>query len=51
MGEDRQIMNKKELQVIAPAAAKNIKTDADLHEFWQMLTKITVGAALTIPFW
>ena len=51
MGEDRQIMNKKELQVIAQAAAKNIKTDADLNEFWQMLTKITVEAALTIPFW
>lgn len=46
MGEDRQIMNKKELQVIAQAAAKNIKTEADLNEFWQMLTKITVEAAL-----
>ena len=39
-------MNKKELQVIAQAAAKNIKTEADLNEFRQMLTKITVGAAL-----
>ena len=29
MGEDRLIMNKKELQVIAQAAAKNIKTGAD----------------------
>jgi hypothetical protein len=38
MGEDRQIMNKKELQVIAQAAAKNIKTVADLNEFRQMLT-------------
>ena len=46
MGEDRQIMNKKELQVIALAAAKNIKTEADLNEFRQMLTKITVEAAL-----
>ena len=46
MGEDRQIMNKKELQVIAQAAAKNIKTEADLNEFRQMLTKITVEAAL-----
>ena len=51
MGEDRQIMNKKELQVIAQAAAKNIKTGADLNEFWQMLTKITFEAAITIPFW
>jgi putative transposase len=46
MGEDRQIMNKKELQVIAQTAAKNIKTEADLNEFRQMLTKITVEAAL-----
>ena len=46
MGEDRPIMNKKELQVIAQAAAKNIKTEADLNEFRQMLTKITVEAAL-----
>ena len=46
MGEDRQIMNKKELQVIALAAAKNINTEADLNEFRQMLTKITVEAAL-----
>ena len=28
-------MNKKELQVIAQAAAKNIKTEADLNEFRQ----------------
>jgi len=40
------MMNKKELQVIAQAAAKNIKTEADLNEFRQMLTKITVEAAL-----
>ena len=46
MGEDRQIMNKKKLQVIAQAAAKNIKPEADLNEFRQMLTKITVEAAL-----
>lgn len=39
-------MNKKELQVIAQAAAKNIKTEVDLNEFRQMLTKITVEAAL-----
>jgi len=37
-------MKKKELQ--AQAAAKNIKTEADLNEFRAMLTKITVEAAL-----
>ncbi len=35
-------MNRKELQAIAQAAAKNIKTEANLSEFWQMLTTITV---------
>jgi putative transposase len=39
-------MNKKELEAIAQAAAKNIKTEADLNEFRQMLTKITVETAL-----
>ena len=39
-------MKKKELQAIAQAAAKNIKTEADLNEFRSMLTKITVEAAL-----
>jgi|TARA_Y100000294_G_scaffold34455_1_gene30094 transposase-like protein len=39
-------MNKKELQTIAQAAAKNIKTEEDLNEFRQMLTKVTVEAAL-----
>ncbi len=39
-------MNKDELQVIAEAAAKNIKSEEDLNEFRQMLTKITVEAAL-----
>ncbi len=39
-------MNKDELQTIAQAAAKNIKTEQDLNEFRQMLTKITVEAAL-----
>ncbi len=39
-------MDKKELQAIAQAAAKNIKTEADLNEFRAMLTKITVEAAL-----
>ncbi len=35
-----------ELNEIAEAAAKNIKTEQDLDEFRQMLTKITVEAAL-----
>lgn len=39
-------MKNKELQAIAQAAAKNIKSEADLNEFRQMLTKITVEAAL-----
>jgi len=39
-------MNKDELQAIAQAAAKNIKTEQDLNEFRQILTKITVEAAL-----
>ena len=39
-------MNKEELQAIAEAAAKNIKSEEDLNEFRQMLTKITVEAAL-----
>jgi len=39
-------MKNKELQAIAQAAAKNIKTEDDLNEFRQMLTKITVEAAL-----
>lgn len=39
-------MKNKELHRIAQAAAKNIKTEADLNEFRQMLTKITVEAAL-----
>ena len=39
-------MNKKELQAVAQAAAKSIKTEADLNEFRQMLTKITVETAL-----
>jgi len=39
-------MNKDELQAFAQEAAKNIKTEDDLNEFRQMLTKITVEAAL-----
>jgi len=45
-GKDRKFMKKRELQAIAQAAAKNIKTEADLNEFRSMLTKITVEAAL-----
>lgn len=39
-------MNTDELQAIAQEAAINIKTEQDLNEFRQMLTKITVEAAL-----
>ena len=39
-------MDKKELRAIAKAAAKNIKTEADINEFRQMLTRITVETAL-----
>jgi putative transposase len=48
MDKDRQIMGGKELQAIAQAAAKNIKTEADLNEFRQMLTKIKVETALNV---
>ena len=41
-------MDKKEIQAIAQAAAKNIKTEDDLNEFRQMLTKITVETALNV---
>jgi transposase-like protein len=36
------------LKSIAQVAAKNIKTEVDLSEFRQMLTKITVEAALNV---
>jgi len=39
-------MNKKELESFAREAAKGIKTEKDLNDFSQMLTKITVEAAL-----
>ncbi|HIL83128.1 MAG TPA: IS256 family transposase, partial [Pseudomonadales bacterium] len=39
-------MDKKELKALAEAAAKNIKTETDLNEFRQMLTKIAVETAL-----
>src|SRR5690606_6200436 len=39
-------MDKKELEAFAREAAKTLKTEKDLNEFSQMLTKITVEAAL-----
>lgn len=39
-------MNKKELEAFAREAAKGLKSEKDLNEFSQMLTKITVEAAL-----
>jgi transposase-like protein len=39
-------MNKKELEAFAREAAKSLKTEKDLNEFSQMLTKVTVEAAL-----
>jgi transposase-like protein len=39
-------MNKKELEAFAREAAKSIKTEKNLNDFSQMLTKITVEAAL-----
>lgn len=39
-------MNRKELEAFAREAAKTLKTEKDLNDFSQMLTKITVEAAL-----
>ena len=39
-------MNHDEIKTIAQTVAKNIKTEADLNDFRQMLTKITVETAL-----
>jgi len=39
-------MNKKELEAFAREAAKGLKTEKDLNEFSQMLTKVAVEAAL-----
>jgi transposase-like protein len=39
-------MNRNELEAFAREAAKSIKTEKDLNNFSQMLTKITVEAAL-----
>lgn len=41
-------MNKKELEAFAKEAAKGIKTEKDLAEFSQMLTKVTIEAALNV---
>ena len=39
-------MNKQKLEAFAREAAKSLKTEKDLNDFSQMLTKITVEAAL-----
>ena len=39
-------MSKKQLEAFAREAAKSIKTESDLNDFRQMLTKITVETAL-----
>jgi transposase-like protein len=39
-------MNKEQLEALAREAAKSIKTEADLTDFRQMLTKVTVETAL-----
>ncbi len=39
-------MNTEELKALTEQTAKNIKTEQDLNEFRQMLTKITAEAAL-----
>ena len=39
-------MNKKEIEAFARKAAKGIKTEKDLSNFSQLLTKITIEAAL-----
>ncbi len=39
-------MNKKELEALARQTAKSLKSEKDLTDFRQMLTKLTVEAAL-----
>ena len=39
-------MNEKQLQVLATALAKNLKTPEDLNQFSRFFKKITVEAAL-----
>ena len=40
------MMNKEKLEAFAREAAKSIKTESDLNDFRQMLTKVTVETAL-----
>jgi putative transposase len=46
MSKDRQIMKKEDLELFAREAAKSLKTEKDLNDFSQMLTKVVVEAAL-----
>ncbi len=39
-------MNKEQLEAFAREAAKSIKTESDLNDFRQMLTKVTIETAL-----
>jgi putative transposase len=48
MSKDRQIMKKEELELFAREAAKGLKTEKDLNDFSQMLTKVVVEAALNV---
>ena len=41
-------MNKDKLEAFAREAAKGLKTEKDLNEFSQMLTKVAVEAAICI---
>ena len=41
-------MNRKELEAFAREVSKSIKTEKDLNSFSQMLTKVTVEAALNV---
>lgn len=41
-------MNRKELEAFTREAAKSIKTEKDLNSFSQMLTKVTIEAALNV---
>jgi putative transposase len=48
MSKDRQIMKREELELFAREAAKSLKTEKDLNDFSQMLTKVVVEAALNV---
>jgi putative transposase len=45
-GLRKAAMDNKDLQAFAQAAAKSVKTEADLNAFRRMLTKVTVEVAL-----